>query len=109
MASDAIPANGEVNAQEGPVANPPAGGEAEDLPECAICQQPMRPNNTAEEEVQMLACGHVWHAHCLEGAWRVGGHAPGWCPFRCNVQASAQPPAGPFAPLQAAPAAPIIL
>ena len=53
---------------------------------CAICRNSLREPG---REVQMLACGHVWHKTCLENAWTIGGHEPGWCPYRCDVRHAA--------------------
>ena len=58
---------------------------ASDDPKCGICRESLR-----AQPVQMLACGHAWHSSCLQNAWRIGGHAEGWCPYRCDVRAAAQ-------------------
>eukprot|EP00435_Cladocopium_sp_Y103_P051549 s167_g16.t1 len=55
-------------------------------PMCAICRNPLR---SGGREVQMLACGHVWHKTCLENSWTIGDHEPGWCPYRCDVRRAA--------------------
>eukprot|EP00438_Fugacium_kawagutii_P029126 Skav233723 [mRNA] locus=scaffold2120:417119:418144:+ [translate_table: standard] len=66
-----------------------AHDDSEDNPLCAICQEPLQQEGA---EVQMLACGHVWHKSCLERSWAVSEdeREPGWCPYRCDVRAAAE-------------------
>ncbi|CAK9095553.1 unnamed protein product [Durusdinium trenchii] len=82
---EAEPANGAEAQRE------PTNGrqEEEDINICIICRQALTAPDPELGGPQMLHCGHTFHAACLAQTWRIGNHAQGWCPFKCNVRAMA--------------------